>query len=460
MHFRGPSLGFMLLALLLVALWIAGGASRASVPGQALSRGAAWSALIAAILFARRPTLDGRRALLAVFAAIALVPITQLIPLPPAIWQALPGRALLAASTPPGEAIPWRPLSLSPGSTLNALFSLVIPLTVFVLLGTIRGGERAWLPYLMIALILASALAGLVQFSGSRFDQPLINYTGDVSGTFANRNHFALFIAIGCLPVPLWASQAKGQLRWRAPIAIGVLLLLILTALASGSRTGMLLTAVAVLAALLIARENLVRQLRGRPAWLLPAAVGIIAALVLSAILLGRATSVDRLVTTDIGQDMRVRGLDTVVSMIRTYFPAGTGLGSFDTMFRLHEPFNLLKPTYFNQAHDDYLGIVLDAGVLGLIALGAAIVWWLRSSIIVWQAVPAGMPPATVSSIVLGRLGSAIVTLILGASIVDYPARTPTIMATAMLAACLLAWGATGAGQGDRQNRPPPDSIA
>ena len=222
----------------------------------------------------------------------------------------------------------------------------------------------------------------------------------------------------------------------------------------------MLLTAVAVLAALLIARENLVRQLRGRPAWLLPAAVGIIAALVLSAILLGRATSVDRLVTTDIGQDMRVRGLDTVVSMIRTYFPAGTGLGSFDTMFRLHEPFNLLKPTYFNQAHDDYLGIVLDAGVLGLIALGAAIVWWLRSSIIVWQAVPAGMPPATVSSIVLGRLGSAIVTLILGASIVDYPARTPTIMATAMLAACLLAWGATGAGQGDRQNRPPPDSIA
>jgi hypothetical protein len=30
-----------------------------------------------------------------------------------------------------------------------------------------------------------------------------------VSGTFANRNHFALFMAIGCVLAPAWAVQSS-----------------------------------------------------------------------------------------------------------------------------------------------------------------------------------------------------------------------------------------------------------
>lgn len=367
-----------------------------------------------------------------------MVPLVQLVPLPPSVWQTLPGRAVFVSATLPGEPLPWRPLSLSPGRTLNALFSLAAPLVVFVLLGSIRKTERDWLPALLVAVVLASTLIGLIQFSGSRFDQPLINYTGDVSGTFANRNHFALFLAMGCLTVPIWASRARGNMRWRAPAAVGLMLVLVLSVLASGSRTGMMLTVLALIASLLMVRENLLRQLRGRLAWLLPAAIGVFAGLVGLAVFLGRAVSINRLFSTDVGQDMRVRAFNTLMSMTRTYFPAGSGLGSFDTVFRLHEPFSLLKPTYFNQAHNDYLAIVLDAGLLGLSVLVAATAWWMFASIRVWRRLS---PSSSASEIVLGRLGSTMLGLTMAASIVDYPARTPLIMATTMLAACLLAWG-------------------
>ena len=63
---------------------------------------------------------------------------------------------------------------------------------------------------------------------------------------------------------------------------------------------------------------------------------------VLISVAAGRAVSINRALTVDAGQDMRARGLPTVLEMIRTYFPFGSGLGGFDPIFRIHEPFELL----------------------------------------------------------------------------------------------------------------------
>lgn len=57
----------------------------------------------------------------------------------------------------------------------------------------------------------------------------------------ANRNHFALLLAIGLLTAPMWGVEAGSVLRVRAPIALGLVLLLVLTILASGSRAGIVL---------------------------------------------------------------------------------------------------------------------------------------------------------------------------------------------------------------------------
>lgn len=171
--------------------------------------------------------------------------------------------------------------------------------------------------------------------------------------------------------------------------------------------------------------------LRRHPRWALPAIgigiVTLIAIFVFVIVAADRAVSIKRLVEMDTGEDMRSRGLPTVLAIIQTYFPIGTGLGSFDPIFRIHEPFALLKPTYFNHAHNDFLEIVLTAGLPGLLLIIAAVGWWLWRSIGAWRA-----------DAVLPKLGSATLLLILLASIVDYPARTPIIMATTTIAAIWL----------------------
>jgi O-antigen ligase len=141
-----------------------------------------------------------------------------------------------------------------------------------------------------------------------------------------------------------------------------------------------------------------------------------------------RAASLDRLLALETGADMRVRAFPTVWSMVAEFFPAGSGLGSFDAVFRGREPLALLKPTYFNHAHNDWLELALETGVPGLALLGVAVAWWAVAS---WRAWRGGAP--------LARLGSAAVAMIMTASIVDYPARTPMIMAILVVAGCWLA---------------------
>ncbi|MGN5376496.1 hypothetical protein [Sphingomonas hankookensis] len=70
-----------------------------------------------------------------------------------------------------------------------------------------------------------------------------------------------------------------------------------------------------------------------------------------------------------------------------------------------------------------------------MLLLAAAILWWLFASIRVVRVAPN-------TEVILARLGSAIIFLILVASLTDYPARTPTIMAVLVLAAFWLARGA------------------
>lgn len=440
-RFAGPNtrlgLSFCLLGILLGVLWIAGGASRGDVSGQTLVRGVTWALLVIVALFLPPPELgDTRPVLLVLLSALALA-LIQLVPLPPAAWQALPGRDLIArAATLTGEPQPWRPWSMVPGATFNAASSLVVPIGTLLLVAGLRPHERAWLPGLVLGLITAAMLAGLLQFSGSAFNNPLINDSVDeVSGTFANRNHFALFMAMGCVLAPAWGFRDGHQPQWRLPIALGLVLLFALTILASGSRAGLMLGALGVMLGLAIVWQGIRRALGRYPRWVFPALVvglfSLVAAFVFVSVAADRAVAINRVFAIDPGQDMRSRGLPTVLEMISHYFPTGSGLGGFDPVFRIHEPFALLKPTYFNHAHNDMLEIALDAGLPGLLLLLAVLAWWGWASVRAWRA-GASLRHA------LPKLGSAMLLLVIIASLFDYPARTPIMMAVMVIAGIWL----------------------
>lgn len=435
---RAPGLNAVLLALLLVVLWVAGGASRPEAGGQVLVRGACWVVILVAVLAGRVP--DWRRArgpILILVAAILIVGF-QLIPLPPGIWQALPGRArFVEAAILVGQPQPWRPLAIVPDAAANALASLVVPAAVILLVTGLKEADRAWLPSAVLALIVASALIGVLQFSGAGINNPLVNFSpGDVSGTFANRNHFALVLAMGCLLAPAWAYMGNRRPGWRPPVALGLVLLFVLIILGAGSRAGILLAGIGLAAGLLLARHGIRRALGKAPRWVTPAIlfaiVGIVVVFAFVSIAADRALSLDRIVTMRDEHDMRARGLPVVLAMIRLYFPVGSGFGGFDPMFRLHEPFNLLKPTYFNHAHNDFAEVVLDGGLPGLLLLGGSLVWWAVTSLRVWRARDTG-------TAMLPRIGAAMLLQVLVASVVDYPARTPLMMAMITIAALWLS---------------------
>lgn len=431
-----PSLQLTLLIVLFAVLWIAGGASRGDAAGQILVRAAAVGVLVIAALWGRTPSLAPVAPVAWLLLAAVLLAVLQLLPLPSSLWQAAPGRDALkevALFTRDG----WRPLAIVPSATLNALFSLIVPVAALAVAAGATAEDRARLPALLLALTALSMLLGLLQFSGASINNPLVNDApGAVTGSFANRNHLALSLAMGCVLVPAWVFAGEHRPGWRAPVGVALVLLFALTILASGSRAGMGLGAISIVLGLLLARRRVKFELRRYPRWAFPALIGgivsVIAIAVLVSIAADRAVSIDRAFGIDAAQDMRSRGLPVVLAMVREYFPWGSGLGSFDPLFRMHEPFGLLKPTYFNHAHNDFLEVVLDAGLPGLMLLITAIGWWAWASFRAWRAHSG--PDA-----MLPRLGSAILLLVMLASIVDYPARTPMIMAIVVIAAVWLS---------------------
>lgn len=431
-------LNLVLFIVLLLVLALAGGASRADVLGQTVVRASAWLIAITAILFAPRPDFRPIAPVAFLLAAsIALVAL-QLIPLPPSIWTALPGRDfLMQAAIAIGEPQTWRPISLSPGASLNALSSLIVPTVALLLCGGMSLHDHRRISVAILLITVVSCMVGALQFSGSRFDNPLINdVPGSVSGIFANRNHFALLLACGCAIAPAWAFSSSRAPQWKAFVAIGLMLLFALTVLATGSRMGILLSAVGIGLGVLSVWQRVVDKARSAPRHILipvlVTVVGLLVVTIVAFVAMDRAVSISRAMNIDASSDLRTAALPTVLELTKIYAPFGTGFGTFDPVYRIHEPANLLSYRYFNHAHNDLLEILVEGGIPAALLLLCGLGWWAFRSIRVWRA-------PLESHLILPRTGSAIVFLVVLASATDYPARTPLIMVILLVAAVWLS---------------------
>jgi O-antigen ligase len=427
----------ILLIVFLGAVFLFGGASRADVLSQPVARMAAVLMIVVAVM---QLPADGWRRIRLPFAfliALALVMIVQLIPLPPGIWASLPGHQLYAAAVS-GNALPavWRPISLTPDLTLNSLLALLPAAAALLGLAATRRADHEVLVPVVLMGIAASALVGLLQVASGRPYFYQITNEGSAVGFFSNRNHNAALIACALPLLACWGSQphrdhAYERLRtWLGLCgAAAVFPLLLIT----GSRAGLVLGMVGILAAIPIALggRGLARgrrPLTRRRALLLALPVLAGLAALGGAFFLSRDIALQRLFggTT---HELRTELLPVFVQMARDFFPLGSGFGSFDSVFRAYEPTGTLDFTYLNHAHNDPMELLIEGGLAGLVLIALLLSWYVIRS---WRilAVRAASPAD-----VMARTGAAVALILLLASIVDYPLRTP-LLSVMMVIAC------------------------
>lgn len=151
-----PSLSLVLFWALLASLWLAGGASRSDMLGQVVVRGAAWALLIAFALLGSWPAFTALRTMLTFVLAALVLALVQLVPLPPAWWQGLPGRLpLVDAVHASGQPLTWAQWSMSPTATLNAAGALVVSFATLILAGSVPSTERRFATTALLIFIVA-----------------------------------------------------------------------------------------------------------------------------------------------------------------------------------------------------------------------------------------------------------------------------------------------------------------
>jgi O-antigen ligase len=359
------------------------------------------------------------KAALVLLALICLVPLTQLIPLPASGWKSLPGREIpYAISHAAGLGGLARPISLDPEQTRIAALSLIVPAAVFIaaLQLDLRGRDQVMFAVAVFAF--ASALLGIFQVaSGGGLNLGVYRqiHDGYPIGFFANRNHEATLLLIA-MPMSAHLIRLRQWPHRTRSMAIGATIVFFsLSVVATASRSGFALLTIAWAGTLIV----WIGDIRDRRIWL--SAAGLLAISLIAFGLLNLTGAGHRVIHrfNDVGEDLRPFIWHGSWEAIKAFWPSGSGVGSFVPVYKMFEDLNSVNDAWVNHAHDDYLEVLLDAGV-------AAAVLLVGYAAILIAALFRRLPPPQRSQ---RYVAACAVLILLAHSLTDYPLRTFGLLA-------------------------------
>lgn len=366
-------LGWPLLLLLLVALILGGGGVRHGLTNLVVQ------IVALGVLLLQPGIMRGfvgkvPKFLVMLVALTFLLPLLHLVPLPAGIWQSLPGREMALESRELVNAgDDWFPLTLDRARTVTAFLALLGPLAV---LGCFRFGSRS-APRHALALLVAMAFIqfafGVIQFAagGDALTLYETNQIGRFYGLFVSHIASGLMMVVGlCALVGHYLIEERTKVATLVYLSGGALLVI-----------GVILTNSRSAVALLVLPGLWILAIAAKHTWALPRrarlgffAIGFLAVMVIAVVF---ATN-DRLGRTwdrfDSFEDSRPDiWQDTLVGIDR-YWPVGSGMGTFDEVFQVEESLEMLVAKKAARAHNEYLEILLEAGIFGavLVALWVA----------------------------------------------------------------------------------------
>jgi O-antigen ligase len=279
-------------------------------------------------------------------------------------------------------------ISVDRGATMAEFLKYCLYVTMFFLVLVFVDSHRRMrlLVKLIMFVGLAEGVYGLLNtLTGIEYIwwSPKEYYRGFVTGTFINRNHLAGHLEI-VIPLTLGLLMAgQGRARYYSSFKvklrdffsfvlegegrIAVYLLIMFAALfLTGSRGGVAAMFAALLIVFLIAII-----VKGRSSGEARFAPFILVMALLASLWLGLGSLPDRYEETggDIGA--RVNVWKPALELSGNYPVFGSGAGTFKYIFPMHEDGSLYG--YYDHAHNDYLELLTDQGVIGFMLLGAAI---------------------------------------------------------------------------------------
>ena len=439
--------------VLLCLSFITGGSSQETNAGVMAAQLVAIPVLVYALWEAqRRGIFFTSRLSISVFAFVVAIPLVQLLPLPEAWWNLPSARQLLQRDLAEAgvTSLQYR-WSLASTATERDLLSLLPATALFFValaLGTVAQRRLYWLVICLsfFSLILGAAQVGAGQAS---ILNPYPQWVPALGGVFANPNHQAASIAIAlvfsiALMFDVRSRVRRGENLPVLPWILGTLIAVFILAIPMiGSRAGPIIAVVPV-ALLVLGRGTIsyerMRE-RGAQAILLVAAF---------ALLIGIHAAVSW--TTGDKIDMIRSALTRQTLLVGvTHAPLGGGIGTFIPLFDQGADVSLISGEYINAAHNDYAQLWLEGGVIAAGCMGAVLVWFIVS---VRRLLAL---PSRSTSRRRGLTVAAGMFVIVLHSAVDYPLRTPALLAVFALMAGVLA--ATVARGGKNVRRDVEDGV-
>ena len=423
-------------AIVLIVAAILGGGGRSHALAELAINATALLVLAWLLAWPLPQRSRGAAAPLLLLAAGAALIALQLIPLPAALWRALPGRELASTIADQiGAGQRAHPLTLDPPATARALAVLLPGAAMLLLVVHMDLGERLGLVRVMIGCAVFSLLLGLIQFLtdgavGTLYPEGHVGYA---TGLFANRNHQASFLLVAIALVSVFA------IRRSLSTVLAVVLIMALAAgvVATTSRAGLLLLPFALL-------PMLFTHVRGR--WLVPALV--LLGIGLAVYGLVESNAVVRVVIHRLRDGNMGRLLfweDSWKALVQ-YWPVGSGFGTFVKVFQTVEPLDHVGVNYVNHAHNEYIEALLEGGLPAGLLIVAGLGWWLWTGFRIFRSKRRDAPLARAAWTGLG--------LLLLHSLVDYPARMLAIEAAGAMLAGFMTVPAGAAGTSVRKPLP------
>jgi O-antigen ligase len=391
--------------------------------------------------------------------AFAFIAVSQLVPLPPGGWGNLAGREVVLRDLAAVGAVgAWRPMGLDPEGAFRGVAALLPGLAILLGARELSNGGMVRVVHWVVMLASVSALLGIAQVAGGPDSALRLhdfhNWEGAI-GFFANRNHQAALLYMS-LPIALVLASHRisgnapsGQPDVRRFLVILALPVILLGWAMTISRAGIGLGLVAMIGGMMVVRSSRQSTNRIRVILLLGVAIGLLLAL------LHAAPELSRRLQQDVLDDSRWWLFSSTWELRSQYGWWGSGLGSFEEVFRQLPENQLVVGAYVNHAHNDWLELWLELGWVFPIAALAATTAFLALCWGVWRNQTDNVLAP------VGRAAALAMALVAIHSLVDWPLRTGANLAVfSMLAAILLRCGQSSAANGRHASRTGRSGVA